>query len=83
MQYNVIVLVISRALASLLVAKNILEEYKRFFLANPLKETRIFLCLNESHPKNTDELVNADIEEYLRLVIFSVNAYNVHHNPLS
>ncbi|MCW2488703.1 hypothetical protein J5069_22645 [Candidatus Symbiopectobacterium sp. NZEC127] len=83
MQSHVIVLVISRALASLRVAKNILEEHKRFLLANPLKEVRILLCLNESHPKNTDELVNADIEEYLGLDIFSVNAYNVHHNPLS
>lgn len=83
MQSHVIVLVISRALASLRVAKNTLEELKRFLLANPLREVRILLCLNESHPKNTDELANADIEEYLGLAIFSINGYNVHHNPLS
>lgn len=83
MQSHAIVLVISRALASLRVAKNILEEHKRFLLANPLREVRILLCLNESHPKNTDELANTDIEEYLGLTIFSINTYNVHHNSFS
>lgn len=82
-QSHVIVLVISRALAALRVAKNILEEHKRFLLANPLKEVRILLCLNESHPKNTEELANADIEEYLGKNIFSVNVYSAHNNKLS
>lgn len=82
-QSNVVVLVISRALAALRIAKNILEENKRFLLSNPLKEVRILLCLNESHPKKNNELANDDIEEYLGTTLSAVNVYNVNNARLS
>ena len=82
-QSNVVVLVISRALAALRVAKNILEENKRFLLSNPLREVRILLCLNESHPKKSNELANDDIEEYLGTTLSAVNVYNVNNARLS
>lgn len=82
-QSHTIVLVITRDLSTLRMAKNILDEYKRIMLTRPARELRIVVCLNEIHPVHADELRNDDIEEYLGCRILCVNPYKIKNSNTS
>lgn len=76
-QSHTIILVISRELAALRIAKRILDEYARILLTRPTWKKRILVCLNENHPVISDELKDDDIREYLNRDIDCINPYHV------
>lgn len=80
---HTIILVITRELAALRVAKNVMDENRRIMLTRPARELRILICLNENHPAHGDELKDEDIEAYLGCKIFTVNPYRIKSDKLS
>lgn len=80
---HTIILVITRELAALRVAKTVMDENRRIMLTRPARELRILICLNENHPAHGDELKDEDIEEYLGCKIFTVNPYSIKNDKLS
>lgn len=81
---STMILVINRDLSALRVAKYLLDEKQRIGIARGGKELRVFICLNESHPMQSDELRNEDIEGYLGCSLAVINPWKVKKNqPLS
>jgi pilus assembly protein CpaE len=76
-QSHTIILVISRELSTLRIAKSILDEYNRIVITNPGWKTRMLLCLNENHLRRTEDLNNDDIREYLGCSLTCVNPYSI------
>lgn len=74
-QSHTIILVISRELSTLRIAKSILDEYNRIVITNPGWKTRMLLCLNENHLRRTEDLNNDDIREYLGCSLTCVNPW--------
>ncbi|ATA19268.1 pilus assembly protein CpaE [Gibbsiella quercinecans] len=77
---NTLILVINRDLSALRVAKRLLDEKQRMALSRNGKELRVFICLNESRPAQSDELHNEDIEEYLACPLSVVNPWSIKKN---
>lgn len=70
------ILVITRELSSVRVAKRMLDENRRRSRGGSAPEARILICLNESHPASGHALKNSDIEEYLECDIAVVNPWD-------
>ncbi|AKG69849.1 hypothetical protein WN53_12400 [Serratia fonticola] len=73
--YNLL-LIITRDLSSLRVAKTIIDDVSRRSVpGNINRATRIFICLNDYRPSIKKQLTNDDIEEYLGQKIDAVRSY--------
>lgn len=77
---STLILVINRDLGALRVAKHLLDEKQRVDLSRDGKKMRVFICLNENHPAQGDELHNEDIEEYLGCPLSVINPWNTEKN---
>ncbi|HID7510775.1 TPA: hypothetical protein ACXHW4_004697 [Enterobacter hormaechei] len=64
-----IILIISRNLASLRVAKRIIEEQKRHNISGQLNGQKMIVCLNENEPTNRNNIKNEDIVDFLEMPI--------------
>lgn len=82
-QSHTLLLVITRELSAVRAAKKILDENVRVHLANPEQAIRIVICLNENHPKKSDELRDEDIAEYLERKIDAVSSYRPDNKKIS
>lgn len=71
-----ILLLITRDLSSLRVAKSVIDHLERSGLSgNTVHVPRVFICLNNYRPPIKNELTNEDIEEYLERKIDVVRSY--------
>lgn len=75
-----LILVISHDLASLRVAKMVLEEIKRDSVAGNSVVQRIFICLNENTANPDKVLTNNEIAEYLGRKIDLINPFQAKKN---
>jgi len=76
-----LILVITRELASVRMAKKMLDDNHR--RARHGATVRILICLNENRPRHSGELKNSDIEEYLEREIAVVNPYDGKNSALT
>lgn len=76
-----LILVITRELASVRMAKKILDDNHR--RARRGSTARVLICLNENRPRHGRELKNSDIEEYLEYEIAVVNPYAEKNSALT
>lgn len=72
---HTLILVVTRELASIRMAKKVLDEQDRRARGG-VGDMRILICLNENRPVRGRELKNSDIEEYLEHEISVVNPYD-------
>lgn len=71
-----LLLLITRDLSSLRIAKTVLDHISRSGLSgNTAHVPRVFICLNNYRPAIKNELTNSDIEEYLGQPIDVIRAY--------
>ncbi|MBK5143533.1 hypothetical protein I2494_07345 [Budviciaceae bacterium BWR-B9] len=71
-----LLLLITRDLSSLRIAKTVLDHISRSGLSgNTAHVPRVFICLNNYRPPIKNELTNSDIEEYLGQSIDVIRAY--------
>ena len=75
-----LILVISHELASLRIAKIVLEEIKRGSVAGNSVVQRVFICLNENKSNPDKTLTEAEIAEYLGHKIDIVNPFQTKKN---
>lgn len=75
-----LILVVSHELASLRVAKMVLDENKRLSVAGNSVVQRIFICLNEFKPNQEKVLTEREIVEYLEKNIDIVIPYQSKKN---
>lgn len=80
---HTVILIVTRELPTLRVAKKVLDENKRIMQSRPDRTTRILVCLNENHPCHESELRDSDIESYLGCEIAVINPYNVKNTTLA
>lgn len=71
-----VLLLITRDLSSLRIAKNVIDHISRSGLSgNTSHVPRVFICLNNYRPQINNELTDSDIEEYLGQKIDVIRAY--------
>lgn len=72
---NTVILIVTRELASIRVAKKTIEESKRILLTKNELNPKIFLFLNDCRPKRAGDIRVEDIEEYLGRKIDIIRTY--------